>query len=140
MPERLHSATGAMDTVRVQIQDAAKRIKRLGESSQQMGEITALAADLAEQAQVLALNAAIQAASAPACGQGFATVASEAQRLAACSADAASLIAGLVQALQSDTHDAMAAMDRATQGVVAGARLLEGPATPFPVPSPTEPT
>jgi twitching motility protein PilJ len=139
MPEGLHSAAGAMNSARTQIQDAAKRLKRVGESSQQMGEITALAADLAEQAQVLALNAAIQAASAQACGQDFSTVAGEAQRLAARSADAAALIGALVQALQADTHDAVAALERATQGVVAGARLLEGSAAPSPIPSPTEP-
>lgn len=144
MPEHaaagLHGAIGAMNTLRVQIQDAAKRIKRLGESAQQMGELAALAADLAEQAQVLALNAAIQAAPAHASGQGLATVAGEAQRLAVRSADAARLVAGLVQALQSDTHDAAASMERATQGVVAGARLLDRLAASSPVPSPTEPT
>lgn len=144
MPERaaagLPGAIGAMDTVRVQIQDAAKRIKRLGESSQQMGEIAALAADLAEQAQVLALNAAIQAAPANASGPGQATVACEAQRLAARSAEAARLVADLVQALQSDAHDAAAAMERATQGLLAGAWALDRVAAPSPVPSPTEPT
>lgn len=139
MPEGLHGATGAMNRARAQIQDAARRLKRMGESSQQMGEIRALAADLAEQAQVLALNAAIQAASAQACGQDFAMVASEAKRLAARSADAAALIGGLVQALQSDTHDAMAALERATQGVVAGAHLLEGLAASSPAPRPREP-
>lgn len=144
MPERaaagLPGAIGAMDSVRVQIQDAAKRIKRLGESSQQMGEIVALAADLAEQAQVLALNAAIQAAPANASGPGRATLACEAQRLAARSAEAARLVADLVQALQSDAHDAAAAMERATQGLLAGAWALDRVATPSPVPSPTEPT
>jgi twitching motility protein PilJ len=140
----VRSAIGGMNAVRVQIQATAKRIKRLGESSQEIGEITALVADIAEQTHVLALNAAIQAAAAGSTGQGFSTVAGEAQRLAARSADAARQISTLVQAIQADTQDAVAAMDRATEGVVAGARLLDragialAAAQPA-APSPSEP-
>lgn len=114
-----------MNSIRDQIQDTAKRIKRLGESSQEIGEITELISDITEQTNVLALNAAIQAASAGEAGRGFSVVAEEVQRLAERSADATRQIAALVKAIQTDTQDAVAAMERSTQGVVEGARLSD---------------
>jgi twitching motility protein PilJ len=114
-----------MNSIRDQIQDTAKRIKRLGESSQEIGEITELISDITEQTNVLALNAAIQAASAGEAGRGFSVVAEEVQRLAERSADATRQIAALVKTIQTDTQDAVAAMERSTQGVVTGARLSD---------------
>ncbi|MDO4769174.1 MAG: methyl-accepting chemotaxis protein [Brachymonas sp.] len=114
-----------MNVIRDQIQDTAKRIKRLGESSQEIGEITELISDITEQTNVLALNAAIQAASAGEAGRGFSVVAEEVQRLAERSAEATRQIAELVKTIQSDTHDAMAAMERSTQEVVQGAKLSD---------------
>ncbi len=111
-----------MDALRGQIQETAKRIKRLGESSQEIGEIVELISDITEQTNVLALNAAIQAASAGAAGRGFAVVAEEVQRLAERSAGATREIAALVKTIQADTHDAVAAMEHSTLGVVEGAR------------------
>ncbi|MDD5481290.1 methyl-accepting chemotaxis protein, partial [Rhodoferax sp.] len=108
-----------------QIQDTSKRIKRLGESSQEIGEITELISDITEQTNVLALNAAIQAASAGDAGRGFSVVAEEVQRLAERSADATRQIAALVKAIQTDTQDAVGAMERSTQGVVEGAKLSD---------------
>jgi twitching motility protein PilJ len=116
---------GGMNSIRDQIQDTSKRIKRLGESSQEIGEITELIGDITEQTNVLALNAAIQAASAGEAGRGFSVVAEEVQRLAERSADATRQIAALVRAIQTDTQDAVAAMERSTQGVVEGARLSD---------------
>jgi twitching motility protein PilJ len=116
---------GGMNQIRDQIQDTAKRIKRLGESSQEIGEITELISDITEQTNVLALNAAIQAASAGEAGRGFSVVAEEVQRLAERSADATRQIAALVKTIQSDTADAVAAMERSTQGVVEGAKLSD---------------
>jgi len=116
---------GGMGTIREQIQDTAKRIKRLGESSQEIGEITDLIADITEQTNVLALNAAIQAASAGEAGRGFSVVAEEVQRLAERSADATRQIAALVRAIQADTQDAVLAMERSTREVVEGARLSD---------------
>jgi twitching motility protein PilJ len=120
---------GGMNAIREQIQDTSKRIKRLGESSQEIGEITELISDITEQTNVLALNAAIQAASAGEAGRGFSVVAEEVQRLAERSADATRQIAVLVKTIQTDTADAVAAMERSTQGVVTGARLSDNAGT-----------
>jgi twitching motility protein PilJ len=121
----VQNAIGGMNTIREQIQDTSKRIKRLGESSQEIGEITELISDITEQTNVLALNAAIQAASAGDAGRGFSVVAEEVQRLAERSGDATREIAALVRTIQTDTQDAVAAMERSTQGVVEGARLSD---------------
>ncbi len=114
-----------MNTMRDQIQETSKRIKRLGESSQEIGEITELITDITEQTNVLALNAAIQAASAGEAGRGFSVVAEEVQRLAERSGDATRQIAALVKTIQTDTQDAVAAMERSTQGVVESTRLSD---------------
>ena len=119
-----NSITG-MDGIREQIQDTAKRIKRLGESSQEIGEIVDLISDITEQTNVLALNAAIQAAAAGDAGRGFSVVAEEVQRLAERSAEATKQIGGLVKTIQGDTHDAVAAMEKSILGVVDGAVLSD---------------
>jgi twitching motility protein PilJ len=121
----VRNAMGGMNTIRDHIQETSKRIKRLGESSQEIGEITELISDITEQTHVLALNAAIQAAAAGEAGRGFSVVAEEVQRLAERSADATRQIAALVKTIQTDTQDAVAAMERSTEGVVAGARLSD---------------
>ncbi len=121
----VQNAIGGMNTIRDQIQDTSKRIKRLGESSQEIGEITELISDITEQTNVLALNAAIQAASAGDAGRGFSVVAEEVQRLAERSGDATRQIAAIVRTIQTDTQDAVGAMERSTQGVVEGARLSD---------------
>ncbi|MYN39593.1 methyl-accepting chemotaxis protein [Duganella sp. FT109W] len=121
----VENAIKGMHEIREQIQDTSKRIKRLGESSQEIGEITELISDITEQTNVLALNAAIQAASAGEAGRGFSVVAEEVQRLAERSAGAAKQIGALVRTIQTDTHDAVAAMEKSTQGVVEGARLSD---------------
>ncbi|MEY2873435.1 MAG: hypothetical protein RLZZ373_806 [Pseudomonadota bacterium] len=120
---------GGMNTIREQIQETSKRIKRLGESSQEIGEITELISDITEQTNVLALNAAIQAASAGEAGRGFSVVAEEVQRLAERSGDATRQIAVLVKTIQTDTADAVVAMERSTQGVVEGAKLSDNAGT-----------
>ncbi len=125
----VQNAIGGMNAIRDQIQDTSKRIKRLGESSQEIGEITELISDITEQTNVLALNAAIQAASAGEAGRGFSVVAEEVQRLAERSGDATRQIAALVKAIQTDTQDAIGAMERSTQGVVEGAKLSDNAGT-----------
>ena len=116
---------GGMNAIRDQMQETSKRIKRLGESSQEIGEITELISDITEQTNVLALNAAIQAASAGEAGRGFSVVAEEVQRLAERSGEATRQIATLVRTIQTDTQDTVAAMERVTLGVVEGARLSD---------------
>ncbi|HEX7647422.1 MAG TPA: methyl-accepting chemotaxis protein, partial [Noviherbaspirillum sp.] len=96
---------------------------------QEIGEITELISDITEQTNVLALNAAIQAASAGEAGRGFSVVAEEVQRLAERSAEAAKQIGALVRTIQTDTHDAVAAMEKSTQGVVEGAKLSDAAGT-----------
>lgn len=123
--EAVQNAIAGMGTIREQIQDTAKRIKRLGESSQEIGEIVELISNITEQTNVLALNAAIQAASAGEAGRGFTVVAEEVQRLAERSAEATRQISTLVKAIQTDTHDAVAAMERSTQNVIRGAKLSD---------------
>ena len=123
--QAVQNAIGGMNAIRDQIQDTSKRIKRLGESSQEIGEITELISDITEQTNVLALNAAIQAASAGEAGRGFSVVAEEVQRLAERSGDATKQIAALVKTIQTDTQDAVAAMERSTRGVVEGAALSD---------------
>lgn len=114
-----------MNEIRNQIQETSKRIKRLGESSQEIGEIVELISDITEQTNVLALNAAIQAASAGDAGRGFTVVAEEVQRLAERSAEATKQISAIVKTIQADTQDAVSAMEQSTQGVVEGAKLSD---------------
>jgi twitching motility protein PilJ len=118
-----------MDSIRDQIQETSKRIKRLGESSQEIGSIVELINDISEQTNILALNAAIQAASAGEAGRGFAVVADEVQRLAERASNATKRIETLVQTIQSDTNEAVSSMEQTTAEVVAGARLAEDAGT-----------
>ena len=123
--EAVQNTIKGMDEMREQIQETAKRIKRLGESSQQIGEIVELINDIAEQTNILSLNAAIQAAMAGDAGRGFAVVADEVQRLAERSGAATKQIADLVKTIQADTNEAVSSMEKATNGVVEGTRLAD---------------
>jgi twitching motility protein PilJ len=114
-----------MNTIRETIQDTAKRIKRLGESSQEIGNIIELINDIADQTNILALNASIQASMAGEAGRGFAVVADEVQRLAERSANATKKIEVLVRTIQTDTKEAVVSMERSTTDVVGGALLAE---------------
>lgn len=114
-----------MDNMREQIQDTSKRIKRLGESSQRIGDIVALIDDIAEQTNILSLNAAIQASMAGEAGRGFAVVADEVQSLAERSTEATKKIHELVTTIQNDTNDAVLSMEKATQQVVSGTKVAD---------------
>ena len=123
--QAVQNAIRGMNDIRDQIQETSKRIKRLGESSQEIGEIVQLISDITEQTNVLALNAAIQAASAGEAGRGFTVVAEEVQRLAERSAEATKHIGAIVKSIQRDTQDAVEAMERSTRGVVEGTRTAD---------------
>ena len=114
-----------MSALREQIQDTSKRIKRLGESSQEIGDIVELINDIAEQTSTLALNASIQAAMAGESGRGFAVVADEVQRLSERAANATRQIETLIRTIQTDTSEAIVSMERSTANVVSGSRLSE---------------
>lgn len=123
--ERVQSTISGMDEIREHIQDTSKRIKRLGESSQEIGAVVELISDIADQTQILALNAAIQASLAGEAGKGFAVVADEVQNLAERTANATSRVEDLVKTIQSDTNEAISAMESSTSEVVNGASLAE---------------
>lgn len=123
--EVVHNTITGMDSIREQIQDTSKRIKRLGESSQEIGDIVSLINDIADQTNILALNAAIQAAMAGDAGRGFAVVADEVQRLAERSSAATKQIEALVRTIQTDTNEAVISMEQTTTEVVRGARLAQ---------------
>lgn len=119
----VQNTINGMDTIREQIQDTSKRIKRLGESSQEIGDIISLINDIADQTNILALNASIQASMAGEAGRGFAVVADEVQRLAERSSSATKQIEALVRTIQSDTNEAVISMEQTTSEVVTGAGL-----------------
>ncbi|PWB15289.1 chemotaxis protein [Acinetobacter sp. AM] len=121
--EVVNRSIEGMDIIREQIQETSKRIKRLGESSQEIGNIVALINDIADQTNILALNAAIQASMAGEAGRGFAVVADEVQRLAERSASATKQIETLVKTIQTDTNEAVISMEQTTSEVVRGANL-----------------
>ncbi len=121
----VQSTISGMDTIRGQIQETSKRIKRLGESSQEIGDIVSLINDIADQTNILSLNAAIQASMAGDAGRGFAVVADEVQRLAERSSAATKQIAALVKTIQTDTNEAVISMEQTTSQVVGGAKRAQ---------------
>ncbi|ELA09745.1 methyl-accepting chemotaxis sensory transducer [Moraxella macacae 0408225] len=123
--EVVQRSIDGMNTIRDQIQETSKRIKRLGESSQEIGDIVGLINDIADQTNILALNAAIQASMAGEAGRGFAVVADEVQRLAERSATATKQIETLVKTIQADTNEAVMSMESTTAEVVKGAKLAK---------------
>jgi len=115
----------SMEDIRETIQETSKRIKRLGESSQEIGDIVGLITEIADQTNILALNAAIQASTAGDAGRGFAVVADEVQRLAERAGNATKQIETLVNTIQADTSEAITSMEVSTAGVVSGAKRAE---------------
>jgi len=123
--EVVRNTIGGMDRIRGQIQETSKRIKRLGESSQEIGDIVSLINDIADQTNILSLNAAIQASMAGDAGRGFAVVADEVQRLAERAGGATKRISALVKTIQTDTNEAVISMEQTTSEVVEGAHLAQ---------------
>lgn len=124
--ETVQGTIQGMESIREQIQETSKRIKRLGESSQEIGEIVGLINDIADQTNILALNASIQAAMAGEAGRGFSVVADEVQRLSERVANSTKQIGTLVKTIQADTNEAVISMEKSTSGVVSGTQLAQG--------------
>ena len=114
-----------MQRIRVEVQETSRTIKRLGESSQEIGQIIQIIEEIANQTNLLALNAAIQAAMAGEHGRGFAVVAEEVRRLAERAAGATKQVSTLVASIQAETADAVISMDDSTREVVSGSRLAD---------------
>lgn len=114
-----------MSAIREQISEMEKRIKRLGERSQEISQIVSLINAIAERTHVLALNASMQAAVAGEAGRGFAVVAEEVQRLAESSRQATQQIAGLVQNIQIETNDTINTVNKTIDQVVQGSDLAQ---------------
>src|SRR5262249_30712537 len=121
--ELVQNTIHGMNRIHDQVQETAKRIKRLGESSQEIGQIIQLIDDIADRTSILALNASIQAAMAGEAGRGFAVVAEEVESLAVRATDATKKIATLVKTIQSETNEAGLAMEKGIQEVVEGSKL-----------------
>ncbi len=119
------STVDGMGEIRETIHETEKRIKRLGERSQEISSIVDIINNIAERTHVLALNASMQAAAAGEAGRGFSVVADEVQRLAESSRNATSQISALVKNIQLETNDTIATMDRTIQQVIEGSRLAE---------------
>jgi methyl-accepting chemotaxis protein len=114
-----------MGHIRDNVQDTAKKIKRLGERSQEVGEMVRLIEDIADQTNLLALNAAIQSAMGGEHGRGFTQVADEIRALAERVTEATKRISTLVKGIQGDTYDAVVAMEESTKEVVRGSKLAD---------------
>ncbi|MCG8464689.1 MAG: methyl-accepting chemotaxis protein, partial [Xanthomonadales bacterium] len=122
----VHSTLSGMNNIREVIQETGKRIKRLGERSQEISGVVDIINRITERTTVLALNASMQAAAAGEAGRGFAVVADEVQRLAESSRNATAQIASLVKSIQVETNDTISTMDQAINQVVEGSKLAEG--------------
>jgi methyl-accepting chemotaxis protein len=114
-----------MQRIRSSVQATAKRIKTLGDRSLEISEIVKVINDITEQTNLLALNAAIEAARAGEAGRGFAVVADEVRKLAEHSRSATKDIAALIKAIQAETNDAVVVMEEGTREVEIGARLAD---------------
>lgn len=123
--ETVTNTVGGIGHTRDTIRETEKRIKRLGERSQEISGVVNLINTIAERTHILALNASMHAASAGEAGRGFAVVADEVQRLAENAREATSQIATLVSSIQTETADTVNAMNTAISQVVEGSKLAE---------------
>lgn len=123
--EAVRNSIEGVGAAREQIHETSTRIKRLGESAQQIGDVVALTSDISEHTNTLALNASIQAAIAGEAGEGFAVVADEVQRLAERANAASRQVEALVHSIQTDANEAVTAMEKSTGSVANGAELAE---------------
>jgi twitching motility protein PilJ len=123
--EVVRNTVSGMERIQAQIVDTSEKIRRLSESSQEISEIVSLIDGIAEQTNILSLNAAIQAATAGEAGKGFAVVADEVQQLAGKASYATKEIASLVKSIQTDTQQVITAMEQTRSEVVHGVTLAQ---------------
>jgi methyl-accepting chemotaxis protein len=123
--EAVAKTIASMNRIRTNVQETAKKVKQLGESSQEIGDIVKLIEDIADKTDLLALNAAIQAELAGEHGRGFAVLADEVRRLAERATASTKQIATLVKSIQSETQEAVMAMEESTREVVSGSQLAD---------------
>lgn len=114
-----------MRDIAVVVENSASNIGKLGESSKQIGEIISVIDDIADQTNLLALNAAIEAARAGEQGRGFAVVADEVRKLAERTTDATKQIAGMIKGIQAETDQAVIAMNKGNEEVQSGIELAD---------------
>ncbi|MBL8203955.1 MAG: methyl-accepting chemotaxis protein [Blastocatellia bacterium] len=112
-----------MNRIREQVQETSGHIRRLGENSEEIGEIVQLIDEIADQTSILALNASIQAATAGDAGRGFAVVAEEIEHLAERASQATAKISSLVKSIQAGTNEAISAMEENNREVIEGSKL-----------------
>ena len=124
--EAVEQTNRAMDEIREQINETARSIKRLGESSMEIGNVVEIINNIADRTSILALNASIQAAMAGEAGHGFAVVAEEVQRLAESSSNSTKQIETLIKSIQAEIKDAGNRMDESISKVVQGSQLADG--------------
>lgn len=123
--QSVQNTVNSIDQIRERIHEAEKRIKRLGERSQEISTAINLINNISERTHILALNASMHAASAGEAGRGFAVVADEVQRLAESSREATSEISILVNNIQLETSKAMHTMNELISQVVEGNQLAQ---------------
>ncbi|AFZ42845.1 methyl-accepting chemotaxis sensory transducer with GAF sensor [Halothece sp. PCC 7418] len=123
--EAMNRTVDGIVSIRQTVAETAKKVKRLGESSQKISQVVNLIGNFADQTNLLALNASIEAARAGEQGRGFAVVADEVRALAQQSANATSEISNLVDQIQTETNEVVAAMEQGTEQVVSGTQLVE---------------
>ena len=127
----MESAVGRMGNIEQSVMSSADAVRKLGENSQQIGQIVEAISSIAEQTNLLALNAAIEAARAGEHGRGFAVVAEEVRKLAAESQTSAEQIKERIASIQRDTTEAVASMEAGTEEVKSGTAAIREVGTQF---------
>jgi methyl-accepting chemotaxis protein len=122
--QAIEEAVSQMTSIDGAVTNSASVVTKLGERSQEIGQIIDTIAGIAGQTNLLALNAAIEAARAGEQGRGFAVVAEEVRKLAEQSQEAAKQIAQLISEIQSDTDRAVIAMNEGTRVVTIGTEVV----------------
>lgn len=129
--KQVNHAVGLMSSIQEDVGNAAEKINILGEKSRQIGQIVEVITNIAGQTNLLALNAAIEAARAGEQGRGFAVVADEVRKLAEQSQEAAKEIAEIIGAIQNETIQAVEAMDKGSKEVVEGVKVVSASKAAF---------